>query len=74
MAEDTFQDHLANMKPDQEEDDLRGNVKPGATPTEDKVLLVSFCKECYELKKDIQNIFEKELYKACQISTSFKLC
>ena len=30
--------------------------------------------ECYELKRDLQNIFKEELDKACQISSSFRQC
>ena len=30
--------------------------------------------ECYELKKDIQNIFDEEFRKACMSSSSFQQC
>ena len=42
--------------------------------TKDYSLGCVFPGECYELKKDIQNIFKEELDKACQRSSSFRQC
>ena len=43
-------------------------------PTKDFSLGLIFPGECFELKKDIQNIFKEEFTKSCNSSKSFKDC
>ena len=45
-----------------------------AKSTKDFSLGFIFPGECYEIRKDIQNIFDQEYKKACLPSTTFQQC